>query len=168
MIEPKNVAQRTTPASVWSDPRHFFAFGLGVGALPVAPGTFGTLLAVPLYLLVRDLPLHVYLLHTALLAALGFWLCHVTARDMGVDDHQGIVWDEMVGYLITMTAAPPGWFWIVLGFAWFRLFDIWKPWPIRTIDRRVKGGLGIMLDDIVAGAAACLAVQTCAWLLGKT
>ena len=167
MIEPKKVAQRTTPASVWSDPRHFFAFGLGVGALPVAPGTFGTLLAVPLYLLVRDLPLHVYILHTALLAALGIWLCHVTARDLGVDDHQGIVWDEIVGYLITMTAAPPGWLWVVLGFIWFRLFDIWKPWPIRTIDRRVKGGLGIMLDDIVAGMAACLAVQACAWLLGK-
>jgi phosphatidylglycerophosphatase A len=95
--------------------------------------------------------------------AIGVWLCHGTARDLGLADHPGIVWDEIVGYLITMTAAPAGWTWIVLGFVLFRLFDIWKPWPISWLDRNIKGGLGIMLDDALAGTYACLVLQLIAW-----
>lgn len=137
---------------------HFLAFGFGSGYAPKAPGTFGTLAAIPLYLLVAGLPLAGYLVMVVALFALGVWLCGRTARDMGVHDHPGIVWDEIVGFLITMTAVPLAWQWVVAGFVLFRLFDILKPWPIRWLDRHVHGGLGIMLDDVLAGvfAALCL------------
>src|SRR3990172_1853099 len=154
-----------TPPSVWSNLKHFFAFGFGVGALPVAPGTWGTLLAVPIYLLVHNLPLWIYLLHTAALLVIGVWLCHATASELGVDDHPGIVWDEIVGFLIAMTAAPSGWVWVVFGFGLFRLFDIWKPWPINVIDRNLKGGLGIMMDDVLAGIYAFIILQAVVFIL---
>ncbi|MEN8176241.1 MAG: phosphatidylglycerophosphatase A [Pseudomonadota bacterium] len=140
------------------NPLHLLAFGLGAGLSPRAPGTFGTLVAVPLFLLMADLPLPVYLLLVVILFALGIPLCTRVSRDLGVHDHSGIVWDEIVGFLVTMTAAPAGWGSLVFGFLLFRLFDIWKPWPINALDRGVGGGLGIMLDDLLAGlyAAACL------------
>ena len=156
--------QPKAPASVWRNPIHFLAFGLGSGAAPVAPGTFGTLAAVPFYLLLHQLALLPYLLTVSVLALLGVWLCHVTSRDLGVHDHGGIVWDEMVGYWLTMAAAPAGWLWLALGFALFRLFDIWKPWPIRWADRQIHGGLGIMFDDILAAAYAWLCLQGLALL----
>lgn len=140
------------------DPGHFLALGFGSGLVPRAPGTFGTLAAIPVYLLCAQLPLLFYLLAVAGAFALGVYLCGRTARALGVHDHPGIVWDEVVGYLLTMAFAPSGWLWIALGFVCFRLFDIWKPWPIRVFDRSVHGGLGIMLDDVLAGAAAALAV----------
>ena len=130
----------------------------------MAPGTFGTLAAVPFYLLLHQLALLPYLLTVSVLALLGVWLCHVTSRDLGVHDHGGIVWDEMVGYWLTMAAAPAGWLWLALGFALFRLFDIWKPWPIRWADRQIHGGLGIMFDDILAAAYAWLCLQGLALL----
>jgi phosphatidylglycerophosphatase A len=138
------------------NPVHLLAFGFGSGAMPFAPGTFGTLVAIPIYLLFAPLPLLSYLatLLTAFVA--GVWLCERTSRDLGVHDHGGIVWDEIVGYLLTMTLAPPGWWWLLIGFVLFRVFDILKPWPIRTIDRRVQGGFGIMLDDVLAGVYAWL------------
>ncbi len=148
-----------TPASVWRNPIHFVAFGFGSGAAPVAPGTFGTLAAVPFYLLLQYLPLGSYLLVLVVAFAVGCWLCDITSRDIGVHDHGGIVWDEFVGFWITMIAAPPGWLWIVIGFALFRLFDILKPWPIRWVDKRVHGGFGIMLDDVLAGIFALAALQ---------
>ena len=151
-------ARNHAPPSVWRNPVHFLAFGLGAGAAPVAPGTFGTLAAVPLYLLLAPLPLWGYLLAVGLISLLGIWLCGRTSRDLGVHDHPGIVWDEFAGFLLSMTAAPAGWPWLLGGFVLFRLFYILKPWPIGWIDRRVHGGLGIMLDDLLAGvlAAACL------------
>ncbi len=152
-----------TPSSVWRNPIHFLAFGGGAGASKIAPGTCGTLVAIPLYILLQDLPVLMYIFVTVALFLLGIWLCRITTRDLGVHDHPGIVWDEIVGYLITMTAAPAGaesaWLWIVLGFALFRLFDIWKPWPINLLDRQVKGGFGIMIDDVVAGLYAWLLMQ---------
>ncbi|HHH36516.1 MAG TPA: phosphatidylglycerophosphatase A [Gammaproteobacteria bacterium] len=150
------MSRNQAPPSIWRNPVHFLAFGCGAGAAPWAPGTFGTLAAVPLYLLVRDLPLGIYLLLTGTLFAVGVWLCGSTARDIRVHDHPGIVWDEVVGFFLTMTAAPPGWHWLVGGFLLFRLFDVWKPWPVRLLDRRVGGGLGIMLDDAVAALYAAL------------
>lgn len=141
------------------NPVHFLAFGFGSGAAPVAPGTFGTLAAVPLYLLLAHLPLGIYLLALVLLFGVGIWLCEKTAQDLGVHDHGGIVWDEFVGYWITMVAAPPGWWWLVIGFVLFRLFDILKPFPISWLDRQIKGGLGIMVDDAVAGTFAWLCLQ---------
>jgi len=154
------------PPSVWRNPVHFLAFGLGSGAAPVAPGTFGTLAAIPLYLLLAPLPLWGYLLAVAAVSLAGIWLCDRTSRDLGVHDHPGIVWDEFAGYLVTMIAAPAGWLWIAVGFALFRFFDILKPWPIRWIDRQVHGGFGIMLDDLLAGVFAALALQAMVWGVG--
>jgi len=145
---------------IWTHPIHLLAFGLGAGKFPWAPGTAGTLVAVPLYYFsLMPLPLWDYLLAVIGLFVLGVALCHVTARNLGVHDHPGIVFDEIVGFLVTMAAAPAGWVWLVFGFALFRLFDIWKPWPIRAIDRGVGGGLGIMLDDVQAGIYAWLVIQ---------
>lgn len=152
-----------TPSSIWRNPVHFLAFGLGSGAAPKAPGTFGTLAAVPFYLLLAELSLVPYLVAVIVTAVIGFWLCGKTSRDLGVHDHPGIVWDEFVGFWITMIAAPAGWLWIVIGFVLFRLFDIWKPWPIKAVDQHVHGGFGIMLDDILAGVYAFLALQLIAW-----
>lgn len=155
------------PASVWRNPWHFLAFGCGSGAAPLAPGTFGTLAAVPLYLLLEDVAPPLYLLAVAAMFVFGVWLCGRTAHDIGVHDHAGIVWDEIVGYLVTMLYAPAGWPWVVAGFALFRLFDIWKPWPIRLIDRRVRGGTGIMLDDLIAGIYAALVLMVLVRFVGQ-
>lgn len=151
------------PVPIWGSPARLLACGFGSGAAPYAPGTVGTVAAIPLYLLLAPLPLQAYLLATALLFAVGVWACHVTARSFGVHDHGGIVWDEFIGYLLTMTAAPSGWQWPLLGFVLFRLFDILKPWPIRWLDRRIPGGLGIMLDDLAAGVYALIGMQVLAY-----
>ena len=135
-------------------PVHFLALGLGSGLSPRAPGTMGTLAAVPFVLLWQQLPLWGFALVVVLGFLLGVWLCEVAARNLGVHDHPGIVWDEFVGYWLTMLFAPSGWIWLVIGFVLFRVFDILKPWPIGWADRRVSGGMGIMLDDILAGIYA--------------
>jgi len=160
------MSKNSAPPSVWRNPVHFLAFGFGSGAMPFAPGTFGTLAALPIYLLMLPLSLWAYLAVVWVMTLLGVWLCHVTSRDLGVHDHGGIVWDEIVGYLITMIAAPPGWQWIVAGFVLFRFFDIIKPWPIGWADRRVHGGLGIMLDDVLAGVLAWAVLQGVAFISG--
>jgi phosphatidylglycerophosphatase A len=148
-----------TPASVWRNPVHFLAFGLGSGAVPVAPGTFGTVAAVVIYLLLPQMSVAVYSGFLLLTFIAGVWLCGKTADDIGVHDHGGIVWDEFVGYWLTMLLAPPGWLWIVLGFVLFRLFDVLKPWPIGWLDEKVGGGLGIMIDDVLAGVMALVCLQ---------
>ena len=152
------------PASVWRNPIHFLAFGLGSGAAPKAPGTFGTLAAVPLWLLLAQTSMTVYLLLVLAAFVIGIWMCGRTSRDLGVHDHGGIVWDEFVGFWITMIAVPVDWIWAVAGFILFRLFDILKPWPIGPVDRKVHGGLGIMLDDVLAGIMAALVLQGLIWL----
>ncbi|MES2626476.1 MAG: phosphatidylglycerophosphatase A [Pseudomonadota bacterium] len=149
----------SAPRSVFRNPVHFLAFGLGSGAAPFAPGTFGTLAAVPLYLLLAQLPMSWYLLMLIVAFGIGIYLCERTAKDLGVHDHGGIVWDEFVGYWITMVAAPPQWWWLVIGFVLFRFFDILKPFPISWLDKHIHGGLGIMLDDAVAGTFAWLCLQ---------
>jgi phosphatidylglycerophosphatase A len=150
----------------WRRPGHWIAFGLGSGLSPWAPGTAGTLAAIPLYLALAGLPLHWYLGAVVLAALVGVWACGATALDLGRGDPGAIVWDEVVGFLVTMIAAPPGWVWVLLGFALFRLFDIWKPWPIRALDARVHGGLGIMLDDLTAGLLAWALLQGVARTVG--
>ncbi|MBY4675544.1 phosphatidylglycerophosphatase A family protein [Marinobacterium arenosum] len=152
------------PASVWRNPIHFLAFGLGSGASPWAPGTVGTLAAIIPYLWFAKLSLPLYLLMLVVTTLIGIWLCERTSRDIGVHDHGGIVWDEFVGFWLTMLAAPAGWQWIAIGFVLFRIFDILKPWPIRWADRKVHGGLGIMLDDLLAGVYAGLCLQLLAGL----
>ncbi len=153
------MSKPTRPPQLWRNPVHWLAFGFGAGTLPGAPGTYGTLVAIPIFLLLADWPLWFYITATALCFLVGIWLCDRAANDLGVDDHPGIVWDEIVGYLISMTAVPAHWVWIVAGFVLFRLFDIWKPWPIRQLERRVHGGLGIMLDDALAGLFVVVILQ---------
>lgn len=150
-----------------SRPSHFLALGFGSGLSPWMPGTMGTLAAIPVYLLLAHLPLAAYLALIVILFLLGVYLCSVAARDAGVHDHPAIVWDEIVGFLITMIAIPTSWPTVLAGFALFRFFDIVKPWPIRVLDKRVSGGLGIMLDDVVAGLFALLGLQLL-WVFFKT
>lgn len=138
---------------------HWLAFGGGAGLALRAPGTAGTAAAIPIYLVVAAQPLATYLAVTALVVAAGVWACGRTARDLDVHDHPGIVLDEIAGFLVTMTALPLDWRWIAAGFVAFRLLDIVKPWPISLADRRVGGGIGIMLDDVIAGAGACAALH---------
>lgn len=141
------------------NPLQGLAFGCGAGLATKGPGTVGTLAAIPIYWLVQDLPLVIYLAFVVATFAVGIYLCGMTAKALNTHDHSGIVWDEMVGYWLTMALAPTGWFWVFLGFFLFRVFDIFKPWPIGWLDRRVHGGLGIMLDDVVAACFAWVCLQ---------
>lgn len=158
-------SSKTLPKPNMSHPINLLAFGFGSGCAPFAPGTMGTLMAVALYLPMATLSNTWYLAVTALVIVAGIWICGWAAEQVGVHDHPGIVWDEFAGFFITMYAAPQGIMWIVIGFALFRLFDIWKPWPIAWFDRQVHGGLGIMLDDIIAGIFAWLCMQGLATLI---
>ena len=137
----------------------FLAFGFGSGLSPKAPGTVGTLVAIPIYLLLSELGLPLYTAFVFIVSLFGIWLCGKASRELKVHDHPAIVWDEFAGFWITMWALPATWFTVLFGFAVFRLFDILKPWPIRFYDRNLKGGLGIMLDDIIAGVFACAVVH---------
>jgi phosphatidylglycerophosphatase A len=140
-------------------PVHLLALGFGSGLAPRAPGTAGTLAGIPIALGLSYFSPAVYLSAIFLGTVLGAYICGVTAKAMGVHDHPSIVWDEIIGYTITMFAAPGGWIWWIVGFAYFRLFDIWKPYPIRLLDKQVEGGWGIMLDDVLAGVYAWIALQ---------
>jgi phosphatidylglycerophosphatase A len=145
--------------SIWRNPVHILAFGFGSGTVPKAPGTAGTLLAMIIYLLLPAMTPVIYGVFVLICLIIGIWICGKTAQDLGVHDHGGIVWDEFVGYWITMFMAPPGWIWAFIGFALFRLLDIAKPWPIKWADKELKGGTGIMLDDVLAGIMAALCIQ---------
>ena len=141
-----------------SHPAHFLALGFGSGLAPVAPGTFGTLAAWALYaLLALVLPPVVIAFLAIPLFFVGVWACGVTARDLGVQDHGAIVWDEIVAFLPLAAIASAAWWLQLVAFGLFRLFDIWKPYPIRLVEKNVKGGMGVMLDDVMAGAYAYLA-----------
>ena len=149
-----------------SHPIHFLALGFGSGLAAKAPGTFGTLAAVPLYLLMCQLSLPVYLALTVFSVIIGVYICDKAAKDMQVHDHGAIVWDEVAGLLITMIAAPAGLTWLIVGFIFFRFFDIIKPWRIRWLDAKVHGGFGIMIDDVLAGIFAAICLQTAAYTFG--
>lgn len=143
------------------------ATGFGVGRIPLAPGTFGTLLAVPLYLVLMQTSSASYLAAVVLLFVVAAWVCGLAERRLPHDDGS-IVIDEVVGYLVAMFAAPAGWVWVIAGFVLFRLFDIWKPFPIGRIDRGMPGGVGTVLDDVVAGVYAWIVLQAGALLFGVT
>ena len=150
------------PDRTWlKDPGHFLALGGGSGLAHRAPGTFGSLVGVGLYALMVALPLPLYLTLTALLFALGIPLCARTARALGVHDHPAIVWDEVAAMPVALITAGGDWRWVLTGFALFRLFDIWKPWPIRWADRSLGGGIGIMLDDLGAALLAAGVLASC-------
>ena len=140
-------------------PVQFLALGFGSGLAPKAPGTFGTLAAIPLFLLLTMLSPVFYLIVVALMSIAGIYICGKAAEDVGVHDHPAIVWDEFIGFFITMFMIPVSWQSILVGFLLFRLFDILKPWPISFIDEKMSGGLGIMFDDVLAGAFALIIMQ---------
>lgn len=144
-------------------PAHFLALGLGAGLSPKAPGTVGTLVAFPLFWLLLGSPF--YWAWVAVFLVVGVWACAVTGRDLGVADHGGMVWDEIAAFLMVLPFAPPTLAGYALAFALFRLFDIVKPWPIAWLDARVKGGLGVMLDDVAAAGYAILCLLgVSAWM----
>lgn len=152
-------------STLWRNPVHLLAFGFGSGLSPKAPGTAGTAVALLIYLLLPPMSALIYGILIVAGFLLGIWLCGKTAEDLGVHDHGGIVWDEFIGYWITMFMAPSGLVWAILGFALFRILDIFKPWPIKWVDKELQGGLGIMLDDVLAGIMAALCIQAIAILL---
>jgi phosphatidylglycerophosphatase A len=148
---------------------HLIACGFGAGMAPAAPGTWGTLVAVPFYFLLLRVAFGWRL--TAVLGAFlfGIWVCGESARRLGVHDPSSIVLDEIVAFLLVMVLLPAGWPWLVAGFVVFRVMDILKPWPIRRVDRRMTSGLGIMLDDILAGllTTAVLWIVYAIWLWAR-
>jgi phosphatidylglycerophosphatase A len=132
-------------------PSGFLAFGFGSGLSPFAPGTMGTVVAIPFAVAMTFLPQIGFWLVLLLMFLVGIELCNRVSRKLGVHDHGGIVWDEIVGYCLSIAFVPLQWQWFLAAFVIFRFFDIYKPWPIRQLDRKVSGGLGIMIDDVVAG-----------------
>jgi phosphatidylglycerophosphatase A len=157
------IKRNQAPRSIWTNPVHFLAFGLGTGASPYAPGTVGTLLGIPLVYLLSQWPLWVYLLITAVLTVIGIWACDKTSKDIGVHDHGGIVIDEVAGYLVTMIAVPVNVWTLIAAFFIFRIFDIIKPWPIGWLDKHVQGGVGIMVDDLLAGVYGLAVIWIGLW-----
>jgi phosphatidylglycerophosphatase A len=149
---------------LFSHPIHFLSLGFGSGLAPKAPGTFGTLLGLPLYWLISAYALNTQLVLILVLFLLGIYFCQVTGDALGVSDHGGIVWDEIVAMMLVLTFVPMHWFWWLLAFALFRLFDIWKPFPIRQLDANLKGGLGVMLDDLLAAIDAILILKILLWM----
>lgn len=170
---PQDQAPRPPARLVMTTPEHLIAFGFGAGLSPKAPGTAGTLVALPLFLLLCWLPLPLYLALTAALFGFGVWVCGRSATLLGVPDHSGIVFDEIVGFLVAAAplvpvmgiTAGPLWAWLLVAFVLFRFFDIVKPWPIRGLDRSVHGGFGIMLDDLVAGIYAGILLGIARWIV---
>lgn len=131
---------------------HILATGFGSGLSPFIPGTMGSLAAIPFWWLMTFLPMQIYSLLVLIGISIGVYLCTRTARDMGIHDHGCIVWDEFIGMWITLMSIPTmTWQWVLTGFVIFRIFDLWKPWPIYWFDQNVQGGMGIMVDDIIAG-----------------
>lgn len=155
------------PQAVWRNPLYFIAFGFGSGAAPFAPGTFGTLMAIPFYLLLSMLPLSGYLIFLFIFIVLTSWLCDHLSRATHTHDHPGMCIDEFAGFFVTMIAAPAGWWWILAGFILFRLFDIWKPWPISYADENIHGGFGMVFDDVLAGIYAFGIIQITNLLLTR-
>ncbi len=145
-----------TPKQILTDPVLFLAFGFGSGLSKYMPGTMGTLAAIPLYGLFYQTGFITYSVLTLLVIISGVWICGQAARKLDCHDFGGIVWDEVAGLLVTLWFVPLNVQNIVIGFVLFRILDILKPWPIKWIDRKVHGGLGIMLDDVLAGAIAAV------------
>jgi phosphatidylglycerophosphatase A len=150
-----------------SHPAHLVSFGFGSGLARIAPGTFGTLVGFPLYWLLAPLLPDLYFMLVLVLAfAIGVWLCDITGKALGVPDYGGIVWDEIVSFMLVLFFTPHGWYWSLLAFVLFRIFDIVKPPPIRYFDSNWHGGLGVMFDDLLAAGYTlmCLALLKSALL----
>lgn len=148
-----------------SHPAHFVALGFGSGLAAKAPGTFGTLVAIPLFLALMATPESVHCIVITLLFLAGIPICTRTGKALGVADHGSIVWDEIVAFMLVLEFTPYSWTWWLAAFALFRLFDIWKPFPIRQFDARLKGGFGVMFDDLLAAVYAVASLKALQWLL---
>ena len=163
----------TQRRALLATPWGWLACGFGSGLTPLAQGTFGSLAALLPWLGLRLLPVWIYGLVLLAGFAIGVRACDVAGRALGVDDHRSLVWDEFIGQWLALLPLlalllPAGgysWWMPVAGFALFRLFDVWKPWPIRWLDRRVKGGFGVMIDDAIAGMFAAIVLAALLWAL---
>ncbi len=146
-------------------PAHFFGLGFGSGLAPKAPGTFGTLVGFPLFWLISNYSFGVQLIIIATLFLVGIYFCDVTGKALGVADHGGIVWDEIVAMMLVLTVTPPYWLSWVVAFLLFRLFDIWKPFPIKQFDAKLKNGFGVMFDDLLAAIYAIISLKLILWII---
>ncbi len=160
MNDPSMRAQLLQAVRQWDG---FLALGLGSGLAPKAPGTFGTLAAVPLAVALKQLPLAAQLVLIAIAFLLGVWVCDRVGKRLGAADHGAMVWDEFVGYWVAVLLIPVTFGWLLAAFVLFRLLDILKPWPIRALERRSSGGFGVMVDDLLAGVLTMLLLM----LLGQ-
>lgn len=156
---------RPSVKTVFTDPVHFLAFGFGVGLSPIAPGTLGSVWGVLLAWLTASWAWQFEFALAAGLCLVGVWICGVSSKKLGVPDHSGIVWDEIAGAYLIFLPLPRDMWWLLAGFVVFRVLDIVKPWPIRELDHRLHGGLGIMLDDVVAALIGAAALALAANLL---
>ena len=152
------MGDKPTFLSLLRSPVLLLAFGFGSGLSKKAPGTVGSLVALVIWILIADLALIPYITFLIISGLIGIYICGVASEKLGVHDHGGIVWDEFVGFWIAMAALPITWQSVILGFLLFRLFDILKPWPISWLDKKVSGGFGIMIDDVIAGLAAAVVI----------
>lgn len=152
-------------AFLFAHPAHFLALGFGSGLAPKAPGTFGTIVGLPLFHLISAYSLNVQLTIIAGAFIVGIYLCDVAGKALGVSDHGSIVWDEIAAMMLVLTIAPSQWQWWLVAFCLFRLFDIWKPFPIRQCDAQLKGGFGVMFDDLLAAVYAMICLKGLLWML---
>jgi len=151
-----------------SHPVHFFALGFGSGFVPKAPGTFGTLVGFPLFWLIRNYSFHMQLIIIFALFLIGIYVCGKTGKDLGVSDHGAIVWDEIVAMMFVLAFVPRDWLLWPAAFLLFRLFDIWKPFPIRQLDAKLKNGFGVMFDDLLAAVYAIICLLPLAtWIISQ-
>ena len=151
--------RRITPSDLFRSPIHLLAFGFGTGMSPVAPGTLGTLAAVPIVWALSALPDSLSAVVVLVFTVAGVHICQVAADTLETHDHPGIVWDEMAGLMVTLLFVPFSWTALAVGVVLFRIFDIWKPWPIGYVDKKIHGGIGIMLDDLIAAVFAGLVLR---------
>lgn len=145
-------------------PTHFFSLGFGSGLAKKAPGTFGTLVALPLFTLIAGLDLDAQLLIIGLLFLFGIYCCGISGKHLGAADHGAIVWDEIVAMMLVLTFTLNQWHWWLCAFLLFRLFDIWKPFPIQQFDAKLKNGFGVMFDDLLAAIYAIISLKGLQWL----
>ena len=146
-------------------PAHFFGLGFGSGLATKAPGTFGTVVGYPLFWLISVYVLSTQLIIITALFIIGIYFCDMTGRALGVSDHGGIVWDEIVAMMLVLAFTPNLWQWWLAAFLLFRLFDIWKPYPIRQFDAKLKNGFGVMFDDLLAAIYAIISLQGLLWIV---
>lgn len=144
---------------LFAHPAHFFGLGFGSGLAKKAPGTFGTLIGLPLFWLISYYTFSTQLIIITALFIVGIYFCAITGKDLGVTDHGSIVWDEIVAMMLVLAFTPNGYIFCLIAFLLFRLFDIWKPYPIAQFDAKLKNGFGVMFDDLLAAIYAIISLQ---------